>query len=74
MSFDGVDGPRRTPPRRPARFETILLVLIVMLAVGLLLMPTSMSGFANLVTYLKASDGAGDGREAQPAMTPCSHI
>lgn len=54
MPFDGVDGPGRTPPRRPARSETILLALIVMLAAGLLIMPVSMSGFVDLVTYLKA--------------------
>lgn len=54
MPFDGVDRPGKGSPRRPARSESILLALVALLAVGLLLMPVSMGGFADLVTYLKA--------------------
>ena len=54
MPFDGVDRPGKGSPRRPARSESILLALVALLAAGLLLMPVSMGGFADLVTYLKA--------------------
>lgn len=56
MPFDAAgftDRPPPPSPRRP-RAESVLLWLVGALALAFLLLPVSISGFADIVRYLQA--------------------
>ncbi len=54
MPFDGTDFPERRPgPRRPARPDNLISVLIVVLALCLLLTPISVGAMVDIVQSLR---------------------
>ena len=54
MPFDGVNSPERQgPPKRVGPAEDILLLLIAVLALCLLLLPVSLSGFVDVIRYVQ---------------------
>ena len=55
MPFDGADFPQRCdPPRRAPSNDNAVTVMIVLIAFGLLVMPISLSGFIDIVRYVRS--------------------
>lgn len=53
MPFDGTDYPaRRGRPSRAAPGDNAVSLLIILIAFGLLVMPISLSAFADIIHYM----------------------
>ncbi len=54
MPFDGTSFPaRRDQPRRAAPGDNAVSLLIIAVAFGLLVMPISLSAFADIIRYIR---------------------